>query len=64
MYSISGPESRVLIATSTAPASGTAKWAMSISGRLGHRYATLSPASTPAVRNALATAWAESAISA
>ena len=46
---------RVLIATSTPPANGTAKWAMSISGRFGIRYATRSPGSTPLARSAPAT---------
>jgi hypothetical protein len=35
MYDTSSATSRVLIATSTPPASGTAKWAMSVSGTLG-----------------------------
>ena len=37
MYLISSGDRRVLIATSTAPASGTAKCAISIGAELGHR---------------------------
>ncbi len=45
MYSSSGPARREFSATSTPPASGTAKCAMSISGTFGVRYAILSPGS-------------------
>ncbi len=45
MYSSSGPARRELSATSTPPASGTAKCAISISGVLGQRYAIRSPGS-------------------
>ena len=55
--------SRVFTATSTAPASGTAKCAMSISGRFGIRYATRSPGPAPLARSAPATRCASAASS-
>src|SRR5665809_151684 len=47
MYRTSSAESLVLIGTMTAPASGTPKLATSISGMLGHMYATRSPGCMP-----------------
>ena len=46
---------RVLTATSTAPASGTAKWATSRVGVFRHRYATRSPGAIPEACSARAT---------
>ena len=42
------------MATSTAPASGTAKCATSSARALGHRYATRSPGPTPEALRACA----------